>query len=96
MLGSLACLGLLTLLVDVKARLAVQTHAAELHSRTIDCIVSGHDNSLLLFLHAAVEARAPSGGGGSAVGADSESANGWAADRRLLLAGNGCEVTRIG
>ena len=96
MLWGLACLRLLTLLVSIKARFAVQTHAAELHSSAVDCIVTRHDNSLLLLLHTAVEAGAPSRSSGRTVSTDSKSANGRAANGRLLLAGNGCEVTRVG
>ena len=96
MLWSLASLGLLALLVDIKTGLAVQTHAAELHSGTVNCIVARHDNSLLLLLHAAVEAGAPSRSSGRTVSTDSKSADGWATNRRLLLAGNGCEVARVG
>ena len=96
MLWGLAGLRLLALLVDIKTGLAVQTHAAELHSSTVDCVVTRHDNSLLLLLHTAVEAGAPSRSRGRTVGTDSESADGRAANGRLLLAGNGCEVTRVG
>ena len=92
----LACLRLLALLVDIKTGLAVQTHAAELHSSTVDCIVTRHDNSLLLLLHTAVEAGAPSRSSGGTVSADSKSTNGRAADGRLLLARDGCEVARVG
>ena len=92
----LACLGLLALLVDVKTRLAVQTHAAELHSGTVDCIVTRHDNSLLLLLHTAVEAGAPSRSSGRTVSADCKSANGWAANGRLLLSRHRCKVARVG
>jgi hypothetical protein len=95
-LGRLAGLRLLALLIDIKAGLAVQAHAAELHSGTVNCVVTRHDNSLLLLLHAAVEAGAPSRSSGRTVSADSKPANGWAANGRLLLAGNGCEVARVG
>jgi hypothetical protein len=96
MLRSLACLGFLALFVNIKARFAVQTHAAKLHGGTINCIVSRHNNCLLLLLHSALEACAPAGCGGCTVGADGKAADRRATDRRLLLARNRGEVARVG
>ena len=95
-LRSLACLRFLALFINIKARLTVQTHAAKLHGGAIDCVVSRHDDCLLLLLHSALEACAPASCGGCTVGADGKAADRWAANGRLLLARNGCEVTRIG
>jgi len=95
-LRSLACLRFLALFINIKARLTVQTHAAKLHGGAIDCVVSRHDDCLLLLLHSALEACAPASCGGCTVGADGKAADGWATNGRLLLARNWGEVARVG
>lgn len=96
MLRSLACLGFLALFVNIKARFAIQTHAAKLHGGTINCIVARHNDCFLLLLHSALEACAPAGCGGCTVGADGKAADGRATNGRLLLARNWGHVARVG
>jgi hypothetical protein len=58
LLGRLsACLGLFSLFINIKAvGFAVQAHAAELHSGSVDCVVARHDDSLLLLEHSTLVA----------------------------------------
>jgi len=58
LLGRLsACLWLLSLLIYIEAiGLTIQTHATELYCSSVDCVVAGHDNSLLLLEHSTLVA----------------------------------------
>jgi hypothetical protein len=56
-LGGLSTsLGLLTVVINVHG-ITVQSHAAELHGRTVNGMVAGHNNSLLLLHDTTLEAR---------------------------------------
>ena len=53
--GLSAGLGLLAVFIDVNS-VTVQSHATELNSSTVYCVIAGHNHSLLLFHHTALKA----------------------------------------
>lgn len=94
MLRSLSSLWLFPILVDVWARLAVQTHATELNGSPVECIVSWHDHRFLLLLDAALEAGASSWLAGCTIRSRRITSN-WRPADRCLLSWQRREVARI-
>lgn len=84
MCWSMASLWLFTLLIHIRTRLAIETHATELHSCPVDCIVAWHNDCLLLLQHSALEAGATALGTGQTAGAGSKSAHSRPSDGSLV------------